>query len=334
MRTILFTVILWLIVFQSIGQKDSIQLKLTNDVKLLKEELQSVKQGQLNYQIEKDLLKETYSNNFDRINIVITIVLGIIAILGFIGIRDLSSLKKNYISELDNLKKLKTDFENKLTEFESSKKLIESELLKINKLNDEQNSKIKILELKEKINSFIKQEEYSMAYEYIVIALEQQPDDVNLLFSRALVQTRLTQYREVIQTYQRILSLSEKNQTAIANLAEVYLFNNQNEKFDELIVSYPEAFSDKKYDELMKFFNVIKYYNSNQKEKMLEVIFQQIEGKEEKVGELKWIFKDALYFASKQERSENNLILLAYIFYLDNKYTATELKEKLNKFLP
>lgn len=60
--------------------------------------------GQINYKIEKDLLKETYSNNYERINTVITFVLGLIGVIGFVGIKDIGSIKKEYESELKSLK--------------------------------------------------------------------------------------------------------------------------------------------------------------------------------------------------------------------------------------
>ena len=36
----------------------------------------------LNYKIEKEVLKETYENNYERISLIITLILGIIGILG------------------------------------------------------------------------------------------------------------------------------------------------------------------------------------------------------------------------------------------------------------
>ena len=56
--------------------------------------LKRIEGNEQNYKLEKDLLKETYSNNYERINFFITIALGLIGILGFLGIRDISSIKK------------------------------------------------------------------------------------------------------------------------------------------------------------------------------------------------------------------------------------------------
>ena len=132
---------------------DSISTKnFETRIKQLEEQLKEVRRDELNYRIEKDLLKETYSNNYERINTIITIILGIIGILGYLGIRDINSIKKEYTSELAKLKQLQTEMTTKYQEFQTSKEKYDSELRDILKTNEEQNKKIKALELKEKIS--------------------------------------------------------------------------------------------------------------------------------------------------------------------------------------
>lgn len=111
----------------------------------LESNLKSVEKNQLNYKIEKDLLKETYSNNFERVNTVITIILGIVGLFGFFGIRDIGSIKKQYLTELEKLKTLQNDFTLKAAEFENEKVKFDSEINKIVLENQQQNSKIKLL---------------------------------------------------------------------------------------------------------------------------------------------------------------------------------------------
>ena len=78
----------------------------------LENKVKIIDTNQLNYKIEKDLLKETYSNNYEQINLIITIVLGIIALLGFLGLRDISSIKKNFNSELKILESKLNNLKN------------------------------------------------------------------------------------------------------------------------------------------------------------------------------------------------------------------------------
>src|SRR5437764_14025284 len=51
-----------------------------------------VRRDQLNYQIERDLLKETYGSNLQTINLVLTIVLGAFAVIGYLGVRSIGTL--------------------------------------------------------------------------------------------------------------------------------------------------------------------------------------------------------------------------------------------------
>ncbi len=54
-----------------------------NDEQLRKieDQLSEVRRDQLNYKIEKDLLKEAYSSNLQIVNAVIAIALGVFAVL-------------------------------------------------------------------------------------------------------------------------------------------------------------------------------------------------------------------------------------------------------------
>ena len=56
---------------------------------MLEDQFKEIRRDELNYQIEKDLLKETYSSNLQTLNLVLTIVLGLFSIIGFLGIRDI-----------------------------------------------------------------------------------------------------------------------------------------------------------------------------------------------------------------------------------------------------
>ncbi|MDP2861618.1 MAG: hypothetical protein Q8N95_02375, partial [Desulfobacterales bacterium] len=99
----------------------SIQLidKLQSDLQLIKDALQEVRRDQLNYRIEKDLLKETYSSYIQMINIVITIILGVFTIIGFLGVRNISAINKKFQEELSGLKKLRVNYEQKFIEIKT-----------------------------------------------------------------------------------------------------------------------------------------------------------------------------------------------------------------------
>jgi hypothetical protein len=83
---------------------------------------------QLNYKIEKDLLKETYSNNYEKISLVITLILGVMGVFGYLGLRDITSIKKEYEMELSNLKQIQGQFNIKSQEFDTEKKKFQDDL--------------------------------------------------------------------------------------------------------------------------------------------------------------------------------------------------------------
>ena len=81
-------------------------------------EISYIKTNQLNYQIEKNLLKEAYSSNLETLNIILAIILGALTIIGFIigfiGFKDIREIKENFKIELNNLQELHKQFESKI----------------------------------------------------------------------------------------------------------------------------------------------------------------------------------------------------------------------------
>lgn len=146
-------------------------------IDLLENRLSEVRRDQLNYKIENDLIKDIYKINYERINIFITLILGIIAILGYLGIKDIGVIKREYTEELDNIKIIKDQFEIKTNEFDDKKMKIEDEIKSILKENQLQNEKIKFIELKEKMRSLFKDRMLTPALEFSNAALEINPTD-------------------------------------------------------------------------------------------------------------------------------------------------------------
>ena len=54
----------------------------------LEHKVKIIDNNQLNYKIEKDLLKDTYSNNYETISIVIAIFAAIFGVMAYVGFRD------------------------------------------------------------------------------------------------------------------------------------------------------------------------------------------------------------------------------------------------------
>ena len=310
------------------AQTDTIKLNMLQErVATLSNKVDEVKRDQNNYSIEKDLLKETYSNNFDRINLVLTALLGIFAVLTFFGIRDINSIKKEYKEELEKLRNLQLDIEAKSREFDLSKKKYDEEITLILKQNEEQNKKIKILEIKDKIASLFKEKQYGSALEFCAVALELSPDDKALLYEKGKILGKLNRTGEAIEAYEKLISLDSNHFGAIVNLTELYLFLNQAEKANEFIKTHPNLFTAGRDVNVLEFFELIKKYHSNDivgmKEYAKVIIDKQNPATQKKfVG---WDFYDAIAFSYFEPDSEKKEVFRKILFYLNGNVKGTDL---------
>ncbi|WP_247045143.1 tetratricopeptide repeat protein [Allomuricauda sp. F6463D] len=229
------TIILIFLTTFLFSQNDSIKIvKLENQVSLLENKIEQVTTNQLNYKIEKDLLKETYSNNYSRIQTIITLILGLISVLGFLGINSIVKTKKEYEKELKEFAGLKTKFENDYNDLKDYQKSFDKQINEINSLNQEQDKKLKILDVKEKANTNISNGNYLQALEYITIGLELEPKDNDLRHLKALAYFRMQQYEDAININKSILADEPKNNNSLYDLAELLLITERNDEFVEL----------------------------------------------------------------------------------------------------
>ena len=324
---------------ESTAQIDTTKFnRLQEQVATLSNKVDEVKRDQNNYVIEKDLLKETYSNNYDRINLVLTALLGIFAVLTFFGIRDINSIKKEYKEELEKLRKLQLDIEGKSKEFDVSKKKYDEEITQILKQNEEQNKKIKILEIKDKIATLFKEKQFGSALEFCAVALELSPNDQALQFEKGKILGKLNRFGEAIEAYEKILLVDNSHSPTISNVTELYLFLNQPEKANSLIQAHPNCFIDRQDLKLLDFFDLIKKYHNNDiagmKEYAKAVIDKQNPATQKKYSG--WDFSDALTFSYYEPEGEKKDVLRTILFYLNGSVKGTDLDKalQLNLFPP
>jgi tetratricopeptide (TPR) repeat protein len=307
---------------------DSIAVKnLEVKMEQMDNQIREIRRDELNYRIEKDLLKETYSNNYERISLIITIILGIIGVLGYLGIKDINSIKKEYTTELAKLKQLQIDISSKFTEFQTSKEKYDTEIRDVLKTNDEQNKKIKVLELKDKIHNLIKDELYGSALEFCIVALELAPNDVIVLYSKALVHTRLRNYKESIATLLRILEIDKDNQSATLDLTEVYLMSKQDKEYSEMLSKYSTLLKEKLNGKLLELFTIVKMYQNKEHDKLKELSIANIDitdltSKQKRIEG--WQLKDLLIYLSMEPPTTEKTIVQSLLWYLDGQLTAVD----------
>ena len=318
------------IVFGSTGP-DSQDFK--KEINELKEEVERVKRDQLNYRIEKDLIKETYSANYERINIVITIVLGIIGILGYIGIRDISSIKKEYAVELDKIRNLQNEFKAKSNEFDSQKATYDNEIKKLIEVNEDQNKKLKLLEIKEKVFKILDEEKISTeVLQYITIGLEIDPKDMNLHNAKCRACIRLNQLDEAITALENGRALYPKEPSFITNLVEAYFINNQIEKAREILKENMQLFIEKDDKRVLDLFDVIEAYHKNDETVLRAtiektIILGTIDVTPDKLKS--WNLTEVKFFLVHQLNDNRRKFFVNYIRHLEGLISGTELKKLL-----
>jgi len=319
------TIVFFLITFSVFGvfSKDTISnTQLVSRFEILNDQLEEVRRDQLNYKIEKEVLKETYENNYERISLIITLILGIIGILGYLGIKDINAIKREYIAELANLKQLQVDIASKIKEYEISKEKYDTELRDILKTNEDQNRKIKVIEIKEKILNLFKENSYVQALEYCLAALELAPNDIILLHYKALIYSRTGNFSDSIITYQKILELDENYKKAIFDLAELYLFNNQRNDYKAIVDKHNEWFNEKSDSKLLEIFELLIAFQDNDLEKLKKLATSHLdihntEIKQKRINS--WDLTDLLLYAFRQKDSPERKILISAIWYINGQ---------------
>jgi tetratricopeptide (TPR) repeat protein len=313
----------------SIDSLKMIQLELKYQI--LEDRFKEVKRDQLNYSIEKDIYKEVYKNNFERINITITFVLGLFGVLGFIGIRNISTIKKDYSNELQSLKELRQNFEIKIHDFSKLKENYDNEIKIITETNITQNNKIQLLELKEKIKKKIKNDELTMALETSLVALEIAPKDISLLKDIGKIYCRQGEYKDSIRILKKVNEIDPEN-SSIADLIEIYYFNNQIETAKKIMKENTDWVSEEKKENIIKFFNVIDIYHNKSIEDLKNIITAQIDVTDlsSEVNRFSWDFEDIHHFHKNVKYPEKENMLIRYIWYLKGDYSGQLVLDEIN----
>lgn len=316
-------------------------------VNKLSDEVKEIRRDQLNYKIEKDLLKETYAanyqtlkesfaSNYQTISIIIALIMAFITIigtiLGYIGFNGISNIKKEYENELQKLRDIKEGFESKLKELVSTQLEVKGKLESVSSINEEQNKKIQLLELKEKANSYIRNKDYQRAIEYIDIGVDISPNDVELLILKSGCLSRLAKvnYPESIAINKKILSIDPNNKLAINNLAELFLFEEKFDSYEELIKD-EKAYFVSDSDALMIYLESLKSYMKNEGANLISLIDRLLQKQHFQSKEFfRWDFDDLEIALTSKPASREKDILMKFTRYLKGSFDGMELKKMLD----
>lgn len=325
--------ILFLVVLTSsflFSQKDDIK---SNELELKKLEnsIIEIRRDQLNYQIERDLLKETFSSNYQTVNIVLTIVLGVFSILGFLGIKDIGAIKNQYHAELEKMNDLRRNFESAIKQYKDDQLKVKEDYIQILSANEEQNRRLKVLELQEKVDSLVSGKNYQRALEYIIPALELDPKNIILLNHKGTCLWRIKDYIGSINEYQKVVEIEPNNIFAVENIAELYIITNQIDEFDLFYKKHKSVLQSISNGVLIIYFDTLRNYINNNVDEMKRIIRGYIESlTQEKSKKTNWDFTDIVVAFSPKNDEAKGALLLLLISILKGELNNLEAINKFN----
>ncbi|WP_394747664.1 tetratricopeptide repeat protein [Spongiimicrobium salis] len=327
---ILFSIALFTIHLNA--QLDSVSLKkLQSEQVDLENKISQIRQNQLNYKIEKDLLKETYTTNYERIQSIITLILGVFTVLGFLGIRSIWNLKKNYETELNEIRTLKAMFENDHEILIDKLDKLDLKIKAIDSINEKQDIALKILDLRERIESLIKSRQYIKALEYITVGLEINPERIGFKQSKAFVLFRLQKYREAIKLHQEILKIEPKNDDSLFDLAELLLIVKDDQEFEQLRNTYKDELDLNPENPKTVFFDA--FYNFNKQNvdllnSNISIILDGMDTDEVK-KHFVWDFSDLKLSIKDRESNSLKRKIIGLTNLLDGSWTKKKYLESI-----
>ena len=330
MKLIIKTLIILFCIGNSYSQSDSLKIeKLEFRYKQLENKIDQTRQNQLNYKLEKDLLKEAYSRNYERIQLIITLLIGIFSVIGFLGLKNIWKLKNSYETELKELQILKIKIEKDYDSLIKKQEKLNEKIEIINKTNKVQNSKLHILEIKEEIDRLIDNKEYFHALEYINIGLKMEPQSISLLQNKSFVFFKLKRYKESIKVHQEILEFNPGDEYSINEFAELLLIVNDNEEFLKLRESNRSILDKSLNSPLTIYLDAFYNYNTKDLKSLKEninVILNDLED-DERRKHSDWDFQDIKIAIKKNENTEIRKEFINLINILDGFLSKRQYNE-------
>ncbi len=329
MKVKLLSICLIILAYNSFSQDtDSIKGQVDD----LRYTIEIMKRDQTNYIIEKELLKEIYTSNLQTVNIIITIVLGVFSMIGFMGIRSISAINKEYQSELKKFISIREQIENQIKETIKEQEKLTKKYNEIDRTNEEQTKKIKILEIQEKANVYLSHNNYQLALNYLNIAYELDSKNTSILRQKAYCLWKLNKLNLAIENYEDLLKNEPTDNDSKINILELYLISEQTKKYDEKYDEYKNVLDEREEQfELKLYFKIFRDYidNANINEE-IEKYYTTVQG-DEKRKRINWDFDDVLKYLKKKQESDNTINFKNFIYFLNGKKTKLECLESLKK---
>lgn len=285
------------------------------------------------YRIEKDLLKETYSSIIQAINIILVMILGVFTIIGFLGVRSIDRIKKEFQTELEEIRKLREQYQEKFAEIEAEQKRTKDQFEELRTSNEKQDNRLQILEIQEKCSSLMKSRNYERALKYLKVGLESAPNDIIMLQLKMGCLTQMSNFPGAIQCGQLILEHEPGNIHATANLAELYLTEKDVADYELLIEKNGAALSESYSPYLIWHLEAIKQYIKKDSDALVGIIKEMLaekpSGKALRIKE--WNFAEVKSAFAEDPDSSVKSLFFKCIDFLEGKNDESELESALKE---
>ena len=317
-----------------------------NDIKQLKQvtkfttnEIDILRRDQINYKIEKDLLKEAYSSNLQSINIIITVFISMfglmVGLFGYIGFKSIKEVKDDYTKELEDLIKIKVSFEAELLSLTNKQKIVESQVGNITKTNEEQDRRIKVMELIEKISNLIQSKQWLWALKWISAALDIDPKNTILLSQKIMCHGNLGEIASAINVSKLVLEIEPENSNVAFNLLELLALGNQADDFNKIYAKY-KSFADAEHDGfLVAYLKALRDLANGDLAKASAELIQLTdkipnEAQRQYLGST-WKFNEVLLTISKLPEGKQKQLMQKTVQFFQGQINAGDFKKSLQE---
>jgi tetratricopeptide (TPR) repeat protein len=211
---------------------------------------------------------------------------------------------------------------NKLTEFEAK-------VGQISKTNEEQDRRLKLLELIEKVSSLVRNGHYDWALSHISIGLDSDPENPHLLSLQASCHGKMGRTNEFININKKLLDMEKcdiPKSTIAVNLLEGYAITNQVEEFNSLYTQYNEyVVNYAKNGALEIYLKTLLLVSSGKVKDAIEVLklyIKQLDNTQpyKHLGE--WGFDEVRVYTNKIQDENGKNLMLNTIRYFNGEFNS------------
>jgi tetratricopeptide (TPR) repeat protein len=275
---------------------DILKGEVQSEQKKLSEALEGVKKDQINYRLDRDLLKDYFGAHLYTIQIVLLIASGIIALIAGLGLANIRELRDKYDREFRKLRNLRRSWQKVLQKLSQDYK-------KIQQKNLDQDQRLAEIECILQGESYLARGDYRLALRWAQPALEKYPRSTAVWYRKGTAHVRAAEYEEASEAFRRLLEVNPEHEDAVLALAEVSLMAGRIDTYEQTIKRFQKIIQrvdDAESGRFIAYLDVLKLYILKDLEGMKDRIRRSVQRLKppENLEHMFWSFNDLYTFLS------------------------------------